>query len=305
MGTDTRGARGAVLVEFALIALVFTLLLVATVDIGRLLYFAQATQDAARVAARELALAPLPPDVDFETALAAPPVVQRVFDPRYLVIDLDAFDDAAALDACAASWPLVNQALRPLMVFERVGDRQLLRLPGALLSTQAEPPLNPDCPQAGIAVDLTVGIPRVTTRDASGVETIEWVPVLEEVRLDPIDPATGPFSLASVGPQRGVVAVRINVPWQGAMMSGFGSSPDGPLEPNLDRVIVADDGEVAVSGASRPAPGALLPLDQEAGTYAGPYGLGRQLAFGQQVRPFRKLLAGQAVYRREVFAVEP
>ena len=35
MGTDPRGARGAVLVEFALIALVFTLLLVATVE-GRI-----------------------------------------------------------------------------------------------------------------------------------------------------------------------------------------------------------------------------------------------------------------------------
>jgi hypothetical protein len=40
------------------------------------------------------------------------------------------------------------------------------------------------------------------------------------------------------------------------------------------------------------------------GSYAGRYGLGRlasPLGNGQGVRPFRKLLAAQAIYRREVF----
>lgn len=308
MTAPTRsGERGAVLVEFALIAFAFTVLLVATVDLGRLLFFAQATQDVARVAARELALTPLPADIDFETALEDERVLRRVFDPRYLVIDLDQVPGPAALDACVASWPLANQALRPLMILEQVGDRRLLRLPGALLAAGFEPPPNDVCPAGAVAADLTVGVPRVTGRDATGVETIEWVPVIEEVRPDPLDPGTGPFSLspsASGTAARGVVALRVNIPWQGAMMSGFGSSPLGHFEPNLDRVIVADDDAVAIDGASRPAPGALLPLDQVAGAYAGPYGLGRQLAFGQQVRPFRKLLASQAVYRREIFLAE-
>ena len=38
------------------------------------------------------------------------------------------------------------------------------------------------------------------------------------------------------------------------------------------------------------------------GTYAGPYGLGRQLALaGRVVRPFRRLVSAQAIQRREVF----
>ena len=48
------------------------------------------------------------------------------------------------------------------------------------------------------------------------------------------------------------------------------------------------------------APGTLLD-DGAVGPYAGPYGLGRQLALaGRTLRPFRKLISAQAIYRREV-----
>jgi hypothetical protein len=41
--------------------------------------------------------------------------------------------------------------------------------------------------------------------------------------------------------------------------------------------------------------------DGGVGPYAGAYGLGRQLALGgRTVRPFRKLISAQAIYRREV-----
>jgi hypothetical protein len=48
------------------------------------------------------------------------------------------------------------------------------------------------------------------------------------------------------------------------------------------------------------APGG--PLDDGAiGPYAGQFGLGRQLALaGRTLRPFRKLISAQAIYRREV-----
>jgi len=37
------------------------------------------------------------------------------------------------------------------------------------------------------------------------------------------------------------------------------------------------------------------------GPYAGTFGLGRQLALaGRTVRPFRKVVSAQAIYRREV-----
>ena len=37
-------------------------------------------------------------------------------------------------------------------------------------------------------------------------------------------------------------------------------------------------------------------------TYAGPNGLGIQFAATKNVRPFRRLMSAQAIYRREVFA---
>ena len=48
------------------------------------------------------------------------------------------------------------------------------------------------------------------------------------------------------------------------------------------------------------APGIVLD-DGAVGPYAGPYGLGRQFALaGRTLRPFRKLISAQAIYRREV-----
>jgi len=143
---------------------------------------------------------------------------------------------------------------------------------------------------------LTVGIPRVATRGADGLETIRWVGVVEEI-------TNGSFSVASPLPQRGLAAVRINYPFQAAILSGFQQNAAGPFEPNLDNEILADDENVTESNA--PSTGAVLGAGDFAadavGTYAGPYGLGRQLALGQTLRPFRKLLSAQAIFRREVF----
>jgi len=289
-----RGARthvrGQALVEFALLALALYVLLAGSIEVGRMVFTAQALQDAARVAARELAVTPLPAAITFEEALQQPEVIARVFDPSRLVIDLDSFADDNSFDAYMASLPLVNQALRPLMIldFVKVGgtERRLLRYPGALLSDPSAP------------TGFSVGIPRVTARDADGVEMIEWIPILSEARTNPADPTTGPFSLASASPQAGVAAVVINYPFQAAMLSGFRSNPAGPLEPNIGNVIVADDS--AVTETNAPPSGTVQPLDA-IGPYAGDYGLGHQLAFaGQTVRPYRKLLAGQAIFRREV-----
>ena len=49
------------------------------------------------------------------------------------------------------------------------------------------------------------------------------------------------------------------------------------------------------------APGAARSTIGAVGPYAGAFGLGRQLALaGRTVRPFRKLISAQAIYRREV-----
>lgn len=294
--------RGAVLVEFALVALVVSLLLATSLEFGRLLFSAQVLQDAARVAARELAVTPLDAMWSFDQALADPLVRQRVFDPGKLVLDLDdpLFDTDAELDAYFASdqMPVVNRALRSLMIVEPATGThpRLLRYPGALVT------------DAGAIAGLSVVIPQVVARDADGVETLTWVPVIEEVRVDPCDDTTGPFSLSGAGAAtRGLAAVRINYPYQAGALTAFRPSPDGPFEPTVDHPLVADDTavvEAAVDPAclARQRPGALLPDDPAAvGAYAGPFGLGRQYAFAATVRPFRRLLSAQAIYRREVF----
>lgn len=301
------------MIEFALVALATSLILAATVDFGRLVFNAQALQDVARIAARELSILPLPAESTFDEAMASCPVRQKVFDPTQLVIDITSLDDAQ-LDALYGALPPVNQALRPLMISEQVtvngASYKLLRYPGALMQYTAgtAPACSDMCVpsscNAGILPSaFTVGIPRVTARSATGVETIEWVPILAEVRSNPADPAIGPFSIASTGPQQGLVALMVNYPFQAAMMTGFRTARDEngnplPFEPNVGNYNIADDGSVDHNND----PAELLTLDEPAVTYAGPFGLGRQLAFaGQTVRPYRNLITAQAIYRREVF----
>jgi TadE-like protein len=297
--------RGAALIEFALVSLALYLLLAATIEFGRLMFSAQGMQDIARLAARELAVAPLPADITFEAALTYvdpvsgnAPVLQRIFNPACLVVNLDTFASDDDIDAFFAAMPLVNKALRPLMIIDRSTGAILLRYPGALLSSN-----DPAATCAGQAAPYTVGIPRVTARGADGEETFDWIPVLQEIRGDPADPSSGPFAL-SPG-HEGIVALRVNYPYQAATIGGFRASADGAFEPNINNRIVADDS----MDAPVPPTGTVLAKPDPAddafyGPYAGRYGLGRlatPLGNGQGIRPFRKLLAAQAIYRREVF----
>jgi hypothetical protein len=288
-----RKERGSALIEFALVSLFLYLLLAASVDLGRQVLVAQALQEAARVGARELALIPLPAEMTFDDAVKDQLVVARVFDPSKLVVDITTMDQAG-LDAYFASLPVVNNVLRPLMIVDHTdGTRTLLRYPGALLTDPNDPN------------KFVIGIPRVVERGANGVETIEWINVLEEVRSDPGDPTTGPFSVTSTVPgvPPGVVALRINYPFQAAALSGFQQNdPNNPNNP-----ILANDAQVTELNA---APGGdpgfdpdenCGPLSDCTGIYSGPYGLGRQFALNQRVRPYRKMVSAQSIFRREVF----
>ena len=106
---NRNATKGSALVEFALVAFAFYLLVAAVITFGQLLHSAQIAQDAARAGARELALMALPPDDTFEEALARPQVLERVFDPGLLVVDLDAIP-GGDLEAYVATWPVVNRA---------------------------------------------------------------------------------------------------------------------------------------------------------------------------------------------------
>jgi hypothetical protein len=316
--------RGAALVEFALVSVVLYLLLAGAIEFGRLMFDANALQDVARVAARELAVAPIRADVTFDYALSCDPasdanclvdLKSRVFDPACLVVDLD--DPAVALDpeGFFAALPVVNRSLRSLMITEP-SRPNLLRYAGALMSDDGGVGCSAVGPNGQAApTGLTVAIPLVDARGPNGVETITWVPVVQEIRpaADAECPSRGPFSLVYLAgqdecgalaadplPDRGLAAVRINYPYQAATLSGFQSSPPGidPLPPNISNVITADDAGVQQNNV---APGAPVDDPGGVGPYAGQFGLGRQFALaGRTVRPFRKLISAQAIFRREV-----
>ncbi len=323
-----RNEEGAALVEFALVSVVLYLILAGTIDFGRLMFSANGLQDAARLAARELALAPVPANVTFDYALTCVPdpadplcpsvdLKSRVFDPACLVVDLSDPAVAADPDGYFAAMPVVNQALRTLMISDP-SQPNLLRYPGALLTDSSGSGCSAAGPNgAATPTGLTVGIPLVESREGGSAETIRWVPVLQEIRAaqDANCPQRGPFSLTydptldDCGPlavpplpARGLAAVRINYPFQAAMLSGFQPVPPtatDPLPPNIGFPILADDGGVQ---QTNDAPGGLIDDSALVGTYAGPFGLGRQFALaGKTVRPFRKLISAQAIFRREVF----
>jgi hypothetical protein len=291
---------GQVLVEFALIALVLYLLMGAIIEFGRALHGSQTIQQAADVMARELSRTPLPPATTFEGALNREEVRRRIYDDRLLVIDIDQHPN---LDGLFATFPVVNQQLRSVMIVEVVNGRRLLRYPGALVTPGDESAL-PPLPSGFNDSGLRVAVPLVEGRDAgTGKETtVRWVAVVEEV-------TPGAFSVTSGLLQSGMVTLRINYPFQAATLSGYTQGAGGPFEPN--NPIQAEDSGISESnappGGGNPAQPANLdpsnPLNNQ--PYSGRFGLGRQQAWGQAigpVRPFRKVLSAQAIYRREVFS---
>lgn len=253
--------RGGALVEFALISFVLYLLLAGTIELGRMMFAAQVLQDVARVAARELAVTPIPADISFEDALQLPAVKARIWDASLLVVD---GSTDASIEAGFGAMPLVNRALRPLFITDTIpgpggADLPVLRYPGALVVDAAAP------------LGVSVKIPKLQA--GGGYAALE---VLAEVRADA---ASGPFSAAAPVAPNGIAAVLVNYPFQAATLSGFAQQPAG--EPNAGFVIEA-------------------PADTPIGTYSGDNGLGAQYAFAKKVRPFRRLLTGQAFFRREV-----
>ncbi len=299
--------RGGILVEFALIAFIVYLLIAVTLSFGRMLWAAQVMQQATDLFAREMSRTPLDANDTFEDAIEDPDVFQRLYREDFLVIDVDdwaaggtgltllewldaTYIDTYDYDGDSVNDPLptVNRMLVPLMFIEELPDlrggggiRTYLRYPGTLLNTASRP--------AGPTMTgYTVVVPLIIDRDAdTGEETdIEWVEVAEEIESGT---DANPFQISS--PTGGVVALRMNYPFQSSTLSlitgGVGH-------------VDADD--TVDAGKAPPAElGELITDDTGFGTYGGTYGLGRQGVLNNTVRPYRKALATQAIYRREVF----
>ena len=148
-------------------------------------------------------------------------------------------------------------------------------------------------------------MPRVLERDWSaspgGVETIDWLRVVEEVKESPGAPSHFPINSASEF--RGIVNIRFHYPYQAAAMSAFEPSAErtGPSS-----IVLASDDQVTAGELPSGFGLALCNDPGDTGPYAGRYGLGAHYAFltdGRRVRPYRRLLAIQAVARREVVFV--
>lgn len=291
----SRMRSGQSLVEFAVVALVVYMLLAAILTFGHALYVAQGLQTAADLGAREISRTPLEPNITFEDALNDSDVQDRIYSEDFLVFDLETLGATESFfQDVVPAWPLLNQQLATLMIVDRpdfdgdgTPDRRLLRYPGALLS------------KPGTPTGFTVGIPIVVSRAADGVETIRWVPVVEEIASD-----ESPFQISS--PHRGIVALRINYPFQSASMSSFRENAAGPFEPTLGSPNAADDGGVSETNPED-RPGDLIGTPLEgggiyAGIYGGEYGLGAQGAMGSDyftggrpVRPYRRVISAQAI----------
>jgi hypothetical protein len=291
-----------------MVALLVYLLLAAILTFGHALYVAQGLQQAADFAAREIARTPLPADATFEEVLtdgSLGPDGANIYSEDYLVFDLyDLEENQSFFQDIVQDWPLLNQQLATLMIVDNsIPGRRLLRYPGALLNSETSP------------TGFTVGVPLIVSREgAHGEEVnIQWIPIVEEIEAaDPNDPRHNPFQISS--DQRGIVALRINYPFQSASMSSFRANRNEPFAATIGAPNAADDGAVTeLNPGDRPGGFVAGPVDGSqgfhAGTYGGQYGLGAQGAFGRvdeitggrPVRPYRRVISAQAIYRREIF----
>jgi hypothetical protein len=306
--------KGGVLLEFAIVALVFYVLFAAVIDMGRASFMASAANDAARVMARELALAPLPATTTFEIALQSPIVrgepsngYAGIYDAKYLAIDLAGIPAGTSLDEYFGTLPIVNRALRPLMIYDTVEvegvSRNFFRYPGALVRRDNT---------TGTDQEFTVVIPELDY-GGNGETIVRWLPVVEEIRAaapGPVASNQSPFSTLS--PEGGIAAIRVNVPFQSTASAGRAIDPndvDSLYEGGFGDAVFASSTVDAATNLQDVVPGGILVTGSgstsESGAYAGRYGLGQLQLLGTQVRPFRKILSAQSIFRREVFTATP
>lgn len=318
-------------------ALVLYLMIGGAITFGIWLHAAGQIQQAANLGARELSQTPLPYDITLEDALDEPIVRQRVYDNRWLVIDLTALQvaqpDYNFFTDIVPQMPLLNQQLAVLYIREDVPDetapsgvRRLLRYPGALLQ-RSEPIVDPPIDLPFVAQQYVVQIPIVVDRqpghnNGGGAERIRWACVVEEIDSEDLDaddsgPNPDPFSISGAADVEGVVALRVHYPAQSAWMSSY--QDRGTYVPNGGDPNAAIDGGV-VSLNPNAMKGELLddrPLVFEdetgervyAGTYGGRYGLGIHGAMTSAeltgssagIRPYRRVLVSHAIFRREAF----
>ncbi|MDA7951944.1 MAG: pilus assembly protein [Pirellulaceae bacterium] len=303
--------EGAILVEFAIISLVLYLLLAAIITFGHLLYVAQGGQQIVDFTAREISRTPLPllisgddesgdneelslddvlyGDANSDERLES--VRKELFDPHYLVLNLDTNHGKSSLQELTESLPSVNQLLIPYMIVDRIDGTKVLRYPGAVFRDNYVD----DDPTAPSPSGWLVSVPVYSSEN-----TYDLVPVFEEV---PFADGDEPFKVFE-GNGQGVVSLRMNYPYQSAVMSGF-DQPDSPFDPTIGSVKSAEAITInEIRDRLILQNVTVIKSDNPFGPQAGSYGLGKQAAFAKEVRPFRRVITLQAAYRREIFSTE-
>jgi len=311
-GSRSTNRSGQALIEFAVIAFVLSLLLSAMLTFGFMFFGANVLQQAADVGAMEFARHPFTPTGTFSAGLDD----SDLFDEQYLFCqiggsdtteeDLPAAYTEADYQALQNRMPMINRLLFPLYVYDR--DRNAIRYPGTVVTRDSDS-------------ELTILIPIVGfgNRDANtGVETIsQWREVVEEILPD--GATAGPYAVDASATEYGNlngggwVALRINFPYQSGAMVAYQQqdsggtvlrTPDALGRDDITNVAVEAD-DASVTAAALPTgftlPAAITDATIDGLPHRGTYGLGSMQAHLTTVRPYRKVLTAQGIYRREVF----
>ena len=298
-----RPRRGQALVEFAVVALFLGVLLGAMVSFGHMFYVSHTIEQAVDVAAQEIARMPLPAVADLSEYLGNQAgssdnrdlltFRQQIYDKRHLVIHADELNGQSFVNH-ARTLPLLNRLLATAMIYDPSYAQGVYRYPGAIVSYTDDD----GSPRETVLIPLLASDGRIG----------QWLAPIEEVASSS---GVKPFSVAAADHENlnfvaGMVSLRINFPFQAA---GLVNYVPADTSGNVTRVTADDD---QAEGASLPAGYTLAvnsndgPLDGTSRVNSGRFGLGRVAAYqdGAQsfgVRPWRRVIIAQAIYRREVF----
>lgn len=285
----------------------------ATISFGLFFYQANTLQQAVDVAAMEISRMPFPATAELglgdlsaanTTVMYAPDFLAQIYDEKYLVIHDDEWDSTTSFNENFRDFvdqlPLLNRLLVQVMVRDDTFGTGVTRYPGAIVTNSQ-------------TSEETILIPIIGYDSVTGVETlIEWVAPVEEIRIDHdenlVTPSVGPFSFvkptgfASPGVDAtfsaGMIALRINYPAHATtLVNRVGNQGQIIVDANDSGIVDGDTGSnysLIVSAETGPADTTI---------HSGRFGLGRQAALFRSagVRPYRKVMSVQAIYRREVF----
>jgi len=311
----SRSRGGQALVEFGIISLLAFTFVIGILTYGIQLWSAVMLQQAVDQAATAASRTPLPPDKTFAEALDDEQFLDKVYNPRWLVVTPNELGNMS-FDEFMADKPIVNRLLSPLMVRDdsiQIGGAEFVfRYPGTVVTY----------------VDFlgdtrhTVLVPVLSGR---GSRQISWRFPVEEITEVVNGNEVSVFTVVpEVGAEtefRGLAALRINYPFQTPAAFGIqyvdaGGSPIAPGEAPVagndwifaDESITADPLPSAFTFAQTGNPRDpnfqlfFSSSNGDLGPFSGQYGLGRLIgADGFELRPYRHVMTFQAIRIREMF----